>query len=56
LSRCASPLTIRDKWDRSILAVVYSAMLRRSELAALVVSDEDSGTRSGEVLEDRSGG
>lgn len=33
------PLTGRDKRDRAMLAVAYSAMLRRSELVALEVSD-----------------
>jgi integrase len=33
------PKDIRDKRDRAMLAVAYSAMLRRSELVALEVSD-----------------
>jgi integrase len=32
-------VTIRDKRDRAMLAVAYSAMLRRSELVALEVRD-----------------
>lgn len=33
------PITSRDKRDRAMLAIAYSAMLRRSELVALEVSD-----------------
>ena len=33
------PISIRDKRDRAMLAVAYSAMLRRSELVALEVPD-----------------
>jgi integrase len=33
------PKTIRDKRDRAMLAVAYSAMLRRSELVALGIPD-----------------
>jgi integrase len=33
------PITIRDKRDRAMLAVAYSAMLRRSELVALEIQD-----------------
>lgn len=33
------PFTLRDKRDRAMLAIAYSAMLRRSELVALEVRD-----------------